>query len=702
MPNMRSTAAKKSFHPPFKHTAPCTTAASTRAVARQLHRSQAFALHAAPSFADDPRAPNTSSTPAPLAPDTTVAASEPFTAPKTASECDAVTPPRGGTTDPLPSTETDVALARCRPSRWQLQQRIDARRAELEGAKAWSLVADTLYWVRVSQAALQHLADSKAAGQVEQVLSELHIDPLTVSPFIPATFTSIPQISRQLPPELMERVCDPVCGGLRPLLSRYAERFESKMIGQVHVVRSRLRQRESTAPCRRANAGAEAGHSFAVPLSSSGNAAATAPKSNSVDLQAIFTELQELFPSYLVPVKALWTTAPEAEEQQVRARVLDALRSPQHRAWLTFHKHPAHCASRSTSADEGERTHVLEHGYVQLRLDPAAGDNRAAAPMPQSPNTRMAGHEVQPYEWYRVARVLPTTARELLFSGELQEQATLLLPPGRDVWHVLLSAPALFELRYAAPTTVHSGQQARVPTLSAEASSSAPACVTYDATPPPSLCASVYVRFRLEERFRVLAQHLFDLLPLRDGVHQSALLGSLPQPAVQAFPQNVTELLQARNDLFQLSDARHGILVQRADAPKVAQRSIESVTGEEILLHIFSSYSLRSDPREGTTISRSLPRLPRLVRERLFAMQDIIAEVLLLYPDKVEVLADRSSNISPLSLSSSPHTSEADERALRELRAVRAFEKWVDWREAIVVSAGHSGTVRLVQSAMGL
>nr|VDZ48983.1 hypothetical_protein_conserved [Leishmania donovani] len=550
-----------------------------------------------------------------------------------------------------------------------------------------------------------------------------------VSPFIPATFTSIPQISRQLPPELMERVCDPVCGGLRPLLSRYAERFESKMIGQVHVVRSRLRQRESTAPCRRANAGAEAGHSFAVPLSSSGNAAATAPKSNSVDLQAIFTELQELFPSYLVPVKALWTTAPEAEEQQVRARVLDALRSPQHRAWLTFHEHPAHCASRSTSADEGERTHVLEHGYVQLRLDPAAGDNRAAAPMPQSPNTRMAGHEVQPYEWYRVARVLPTTARELLFSGELQEQATLLLPPGRDVWHVLLSAPALFELRYAAPTTVHSGQQARVPTLSAEASSSALACVTYDATPPPSLCASVYVRFRLEERFvptdmagaheesilreletltadraasacglssrqrrrkrklqrqlaylrnptpyfdeRVLAQHLFDLLPLRDGVHQSALLGSLPQPAVQAFPQNVTELLQARNDLFQLSDARHGILVQRADAPKVAQRSIESVTGEEILLHIFSSYSLRSDPREGTTISRSLPRLPRLVRERLFAMQDIIAEVLLLYPDKVEVLADRSSNISPLSLSSSPHTSEADERALRELRAVR-------------------------------
>lgn len=550
-----------------------------------------------------------------------------------------------------------------------------------------------------------------------------------VSSYIPATFTSIPQISRQLPPELMERVCDPICGGLRPLLSRYAERFESKMIGQVHVVRSRLRQRESAAPCRRANAGAAAGHSFAVSSSPSGNAAATAPKSSSVDVQAIFAELRQLFPSYLVPVKALWTTVPEAEEQQVKACVLNALRSPHHRACLIFHEHPAHCTSHSTLADEVELTHVLEHGYAQLRLDPSAGDDSAAVPMPQSPNTRMAEHAVQPYEWYRVARVLPTTATELLFSGELQEQATLLLPPGRDVWHVLLSAPALFEVRYVAPTTVNSGQQACAPTPSAAASSSAPVCAAYDATLPPSLCASVYVRFRLEERFvppdmagaheesilreletltadraasacglssrqrrrkrklqrqlaymrnptpyfdeRVLAQHLFDLLPLRDGVHQSALLGSLPQPAVQAFPQNVMELLQARNDLFQLSDARHGILVQRADAPKAAQRSIESVTGEEILLHIFSSYSLRSDPREGTTISRSLPRLPRLVRERLFAMQDIIVEVLILYPDKVEVLADRSPTIASLSLSSSPHISEADERTLRELRAVR-------------------------------
>ncbi|GET92859.1 hypothetical protein, conserved [Leishmania tarentolae] len=550
-----------------------------------------------------------------------------------------------------------------------------------------------------------------------------------VSPYIPTTFTSIPQISRELPPELMERVRNPVCGGLRLLLSRYAERFESKIIGQVHVVRRRFRQRESAAPCRRASVGGTVGRSPAVTSSPSGNAAATVPTENLVGVAAIFTELQQLFPSYLVPVKALWMTVPEAQEQQWRGRVLEALRSPQHRAWLTFHEHPVHYISRSASTDEANLTHVLENGYVQLRLDPASDDEGAATLMPQSPNAWMTEHEVQPYEWYRVARVLPTAATEVLFTRELQEQAAFLLPPGRDVWHVLLSAPALFELRYVAPTTIESRQPARVSTISANSPSSAPISVTYDTTPSPSLCVSVYVRFRLEERFlppdiesarednilreletlavdratsacglssrqrrrkrklqrqlaylrnptpyfdeRVLAQHLFDLLPLRDGVHQSALLGSLPQSAVQAFPQNVTEILQTRKDLFRLSDARHGILVQRADAPQVAQRTIESVTGEEILLNIFSSYSLRSDPKEGTTVSRCLPRLSRLVRERLFAMQDIVAEVLILYPDKVEVLADRSPSISSHSLSLSPPSSQVDERALRELQAVR-------------------------------
>ncbi|KAG5492762.1 hypothetical protein JKF63_01342 [Porcisia hertigi] len=569
-----------------------------------------------------------------------------------------------------------------------------------------------------------------------------------VSPYVPMSFTSIQQISRQMPPELMERVCDSVCGGLRSFLSRHTERFETKMIGQVHVVRNRLRPRHSEAFCVRPNVGNTARQPLTAPLPSPGSAAAAPSKLNSAAVQAILSELQSLFPRYLVPVKALWTTVPESEEQHVRRRVLDALQSSQHRAWLTFHEHPAHWAPRHALGDTVELTDVLEHGYVQLRVDSLVSDDSGAAPTSPSPNARMAEHEVQPYEWYRVARVLPTAGTEVLLTTELQEQATILLPPGRQIWHVLFSAPALFELRFVPPTRSESVLQSQTPHLPAVTSSSAPPCVTYDSTPSPSVCASVYVRFRLEDRFvptnmagvdetdilreletlaadraantcglntrqrrrkrklqhqlaylrnptpyfdeRVLAQHLFDLLPLRDGVHQSALLGALPQSAVQAFPPNVTKLFQERDDLFRLCDARHGVLVQRADAPKSAQRSIESVTGEEILLHIFSTYSLRSDPREGTTISRSLPRLPRLVRERLFAMQDIVAEVLILYSDKVELLVDRFPDFTSLSPSSSLPPSGADDRALRELRAVRGRRDFLvpfrfvgEWQEKL-------------------
>ncbi|XQJ31275.1 hypothetical protein NXY56_007385 [Leishmania guyanensis] len=177
---MCSNAAKKSFRPPFKHTVLCHSAASTHAVTRQLYRSQAFAPHAASSFADDSCAATLSSTPASHAPGTAAAVSEVFTTPKTAPEGDVNTLSRDVTTDPIPSAEAAIALVKCASSRRQLQQSIDSRQAELASTKVWSLVAGTLHWVTVSQAALQHLADAQTAGQVEQVLSELRIDPPSV------------------------------------------------------------------------------------------------------------------------------------------------------------------------------------------------------------------------------------------------------------------------------------------------------------------------------------------------------------------------------------------------------------------------------------------------------------------------------------------------------------------------------------------
>ncbi|KAG5467471.1 hypothetical protein CUR178_01114 [Leishmania enriettii] len=177
---MRSHAAKKSFHPPFKRAALPDTAASAHAATRQLHRNQLLAPHATPSFADDSCAATPSLVSAPFAPDTTAAVCKSLMAPKTGSEVGVVTPPRDVVADSLSRAVTGVVLAGCALSRRQLQQRINARRAELAGTKEWSLVADTLHWVTVSQAALQYLAETRAAGQVERVLSELHIDPPSV------------------------------------------------------------------------------------------------------------------------------------------------------------------------------------------------------------------------------------------------------------------------------------------------------------------------------------------------------------------------------------------------------------------------------------------------------------------------------------------------------------------------------------------
>lgn len=372
---------------------------------------------------------------------------------------------------------------------------------------------------------------------------------------------------------------------------------------------------------------------------------------------------------------------------------------------------------------------VFENGYVQLcHPSPASfpSENHASTgadsvvraaeldveeQQQRDVNGRLGAYEIQPYEWYRVARVLPTTRAEVVFDDKLFDAAAALLPPGRDVWQVLLSAPQLFTVRYddGAPTTPSA-------TTTSSGSGGAPSrvLVRFDLHPRFIPAGVGYVKEaellreleevavnREENRCglttrqrrrkrklqrqlaylrnptpyfdeRVLAQHLFDLLPMRDGVHQSALLGALPSHAVAAFPQNVTDLLKERDDLFRLSDARHGVLVQRADAPLDAvPRTPDSVTGDEILQCIYAAYSSRSDPRLGTTISRSLSRLPRLIRDRLYAMDDVVQELLCMYPERVAVLTDAAGATGGAATKIQDVATSLDERAKRELQNVR-------------------------------
>ncbi|KPI85265.1 hypothetical protein ABL78_5682 [Leptomonas seymouri] len=550
----------------------------------------------------------------------------------------------------------------------------------------------------------------------------------------------------------MEKISSPSCGGLRQLLSRYADLYECKYIGQVYVAR----RRSAGSPLSVGAAASASASSVRAPRDPH-RAPTAAPIT-----QAAMEELQELFPNFLVPVKALWTTAPEAE-WEIHRRVMEALRAHINTC-LVFYAHPAHRvapakasdAKKNEQDDEERRTSVLENGYVLLcagdRSSQAGqhgvgGDNGASSPQAHhQPDVcaRLADHMIQPYEWYRVARVLPTAAEEVLFDRQLYDAAAALLPLGRDVWQVLLSAPHLFAVRYDCAVESSPSTNASASTTCSKANL---ASTTRCAEP------RVFVRFNLHPRFippgvafvreeellrgleevainreanrcglttrqrrhkrklqrqltylrnptpyfddRVLAQHLFDLLPMRDAVHQSALLGALPPHAVSAFPQNVTDLLKERTDLFRLSDARHGVLVQRADAlVEEPQRAVDSVTGEEVLQCIFSCYSTRSDPRGGTTISRNLSRLPRLIRERLFAMHDVVEELLCLYPEKVEVLSDTSLAAAAHGAPSASLTSQKtqlDGRVKRELQSVRGRRDFLvpfrfvgEWEEKLM------------------
>ncbi|KPA86392.1 putative mitochondrial hypothetical protein [Leptomonas pyrrhocoris] len=524
--------------------------------------------------------------------------------------------------------------------------------------------------------------------------------------------------------------------------------YESRQMGLVHVARRRSVESSVSAE------GSVGGLTSSIRASRTPHSASTALPIT----EAAMAELQELFPDFLVPVKALWETTPEAQEESKR-RVMSALRAHQS-SWLTFYAHPAHRAPRGETSEVAEReqyrkecrTSVLESGYVMLsdaaRLSLAGQrvvndeggvhTENGSSSAPTHPcrcdvRARLADYTIQPYEWYRVARVLPTAAKEVLFGEELYDAAAALLPSWRDVWQVLFSAPHLFTVRYDDGTEC---------SPSADAAAASKTRSMAHLTPTADSAATrLFVRFNLHPRFippgvafvreeellqrlgevavdreknrcglttrqrrhkrklqrqltylrnptpyfddRVLAQHLFDLLPMRHGVHQSALLGALPSHAVSAFPHNVTDLLKERGDLFRLADARHGVLVQRADAVlEESQRSVDSVTGEEVLQCIFSSYSTHNDPRNGTTISRSLARLPRLIRERLFAMHDVVQELLCLYPEKVAVLSDASLT---------QQETQLDERATRELQNVRGRRDFLipfrfvgEWEEKLL------------------
>lgn len=192
---------------------------------------------------------------------------------------------------------------------------------------------------------------------------------------------------------------------------------------------------------------------------------------------------------------------------------------------------------------------------------------------------------------------------------------------------------------------------------------------------------------------RVLAQCLFDALPMHDGVPFNQLIGTaLPASARACMPRDGSALLRRYPHLFTVVTPHDGLamvnkdvdehgresegasaavsstaadastpfssstfasaaaaaaarshasvtLVYRSDVAVAVPRSVRSIDAEEILLELFNRFPARQHPAQGTCIFRCLAKLPAVMQQRLHQTCSVEEEILRPYPEKVEIIA---------------------------------------------------------------
>lgn len=268
-------------------------------------------------------------------------------------------------------------------------------------------------------------------------------------------------------------------------------------------------------------------------------------------------------------------------------------------------------------------------------------------------------YEVEPYEWFRIARVSPFTRTFLVVTPTVLQEASQLLPPNRDPVHVWASAPELFEI------TIGDGDQGELGML----------CVRYILHPsymatgenkteeeiirqleelsgPTQRTKKKRRRLRralqcLQEPLsflddRVWAHFIFDSLPESGSATAEKVVSMLPEAYKNCTPVQWRSTLQKFPMLFKVYDGPVDLVIQRADLPVMQMRPLQDITAEEILQEIYKAYPLRFHPVIGVTISQMLTKLPRSITQRLYTMENVELELLLPFQDKVEILRDHT------------------------------------------------------------
>eukprot|EP00796_Vickermania_ingenoplastis_P005363 gene5363-3858_t len=446
-----------------------------------------------------------------------------------------------------------------------------------------------------------------------------------IAQFIPVRFTTISQIARSIPEEVMEALQEQEDCGLMQFLSKHPKLFEVTRVAG--VLRAKLRH--GPKPCEAAAPSAQKVVAEASLMPSN------MPRRLKVPKRAP-KRIYDTYPTYCIPFAALQqytsSVSPELDVDQLWKQLGDDEEFV-----------------RVTRLYKPSDPLNVQRARTFLMISPEC------CALPGEVDTRYVPYAVEPYEWFRIARVSPFTRRFLAVTPTVLLDAAQLLPPGRDPLHVWASAPELFEC------CVGDGVKAELDMIGVRFILHPSYMAAGESRDEGEIIRQIEElggqsqrlkkkRRRLRRALqcvqeplsfldeRVWAHYIFDSLPVEGSAAAEKVVSMLPEAYKNCTPVQWRSTLQKFPMLFKLYNGPTELVVQRADLPALEMRTVGDITPDEILQEIYRCYPLRFHPEIGVTISQMLTKLPRNINQRLYSLSNVEGELLLRFPDKVEIL----------------------------------------------------------------
>lgn len=487
---------------------------------------------------------------------------------------------------------------------------------------------------------------------------------------VPSRFTTISQIARAIPGELMESLSEQEQGGLSQFLQRRPKLFEVTSVAGMLRARTRFSARmggNSSVSCHDHKSsgsagrfGGTGGHSNGVngALVSNMEEGSEQPTTSTTARRGVGKALMRApprifstYPTFCIPFMALvqYSVAQSSHlnESDTAMGLWDQLERDSEFLSVVRLYEPS-----DDLALKWNRTFLsIDPSYQCCSSSGASGKIEVA----QETNERYNSFCVQPYEWFRIARIVPYTKTFMIVTPSLLQEAEMLLPPERDPIHVWASAPNLFDVyigdgdngelgmlcvRFILhPTYLASSENRTEEELVRQLEElSGPTQRTKKKRRRlrrALQCIKEPLSF-LDER--VWAHFIFDSLPETTSATAEMVVSMLPEAYKNCTPVQWRTTLQKFPTLFKVYDGPVDLLIQRADLPMVQMRPLQEITPEEVLQEIYKCYPLRFHPEIGVTVSQMLTKLPKAIAQRLYTIENVEKDMLLKHQDKVEIL----------------------------------------------------------------